>query len=736
MTANKDGSIIFENRWFRLTIDSACVSQSLIFKPSGEECLMCDEDISLFSVTQNRPYHNEIKLSHPNKLTTYQADRVRIEDGKLVVGFEIIPCEAIVDVNEQDDYIAFRLTGFAAHEELYGGLAMSLPPVTEFRVLQLPVKNRENFGEWLNICTGGGVSVCVLGTSEYPRIDSERRKRYRILYADCRKEVRLMDVGAALIVSSKTAMLDCIDSLEHDYDLPLGVESRRRSSVINSSIYWTSNINPDNIDEHISRAKQGGFRMMLIYMESLIGSSGYDMCGTNELIPRFAENDTLRKMLIKIKEAGITPGLHFLQTFIGYRSRYITPSADPRLSLVRHFTLSRALPAEDDSGIIYVNENPEGSVTEPRASILKFAGELISYEGYTTTRPYCFTGCRRGKWDTNIIDHPCGEIGGILDVCEFGARSVYIDQRTDLQDEVAAKIADIYNLGFEFIYFDGSEGAIPPFDFNVPLAQYRVLKQLDKAPLFTMGAAKAHFSWHFLSGGNAFDVFPPEVFKAMIDRYPAEEAPRMRNDLTAVNFGWWAFFGINPEGGNIGTQADMYEYGTSRAAGYDCPVTMMENLALFSSHPRTSDILEVMRRWEDVRAGNLLTEEQKKQLRMLGEEHEHILLINENGEYELVPYRQVKDAAGGNTLEFRAFIFERGGFTWAVYWHPTGSGTFSLPVSGGDITLYDDLRLDPIPFETVGGCAILPLDKRRYIRSTLSEDELVSALTKCTVIHE
>jgi hypothetical protein len=41
--------------------------------------------------------------------------------------------------------------------------------------------------------------------------------------------------------------------------------------------------------------------------------------------------------------------------------------------------------------------------------------------------------------------------------------------------------------------------------------------------------------------------------------------------------------------------ADMFEYGTSRAAAWDCPVTVMEKTEAFKTHPRTDDILEVMR---------------------------------------------------------------------------------------------------------------------------------------------
>ena len=80
--------IILENKHFRLTIGGDCCAKSLVHKASGQECLDTSEDIPLFSVTQPRPYNNEIKLAYPNKRTTFQANRVRMEGDRLIVGFE------------------------------------------------------------------------------------------------------------------------------------------------------------------------------------------------------------------------------------------------------------------------------------------------------------------------------------------------------------------------------------------------------------------------------------------------------------------------------------------------------------------------------------------------------------------------------------------------------------------------------------------------------------------------
>lgn len=469
--------IKLENDQFYLYLRNDCTVQSLIHKPSGTECLMTSETTSLFSLTEERPYNNEIKLAHPNKRTTFQANRVRLEGNKLIIGFELITFEAIVEVKIAPRYMAFKLVDFVITPEDFGRLALTPPPVYEFRLLQLPVKARKNFGEWLNVTWDETVAVNVLAASPFSRIESERRKEYMIMTADVLRDVKLKNCSAALIVSSPDELLNSIETLEMDYNLPRGVASRR-SKQINASTYWANNVTPQNIDEHIKYAKKAGFRMMLLYYAGICKElKGYDLCGNYDFREEYPNGvEDLKKMLQKIKNAGITPGLHFLHSHIGLKSRYLTPIADHRLNLTRYFTLAKPLGTDDTT--IYVEQNPEGSVTEPRCRILKFDGELISYESYTTEYPYCFTGCKRGHNDTNITHHSQGVIGGLLDISEFGASSAYINETTSLQDEVAEKIANIYNAGFEFVYFDGSEGTNAPFEIY---HSFR-LKKLEEWP--------------------------------------------------------------------------------------------------------------------------------------------------------------------------------------------------------------------------------------------------------------
>lgn len=709
--------IIIENKFFTLSLGEDCIAKSLILKSTGDECITPDNEMALFSITQKRPYNNEIKLIYPNKCTTFMANRVRRDGNRLIVGFEIVAFEAVVEVNEQVDYVSFTLVDFIATEDAFGMYCHFINPlpILEFRLLQLPVVKRKRFGGWLNVVWDDNVAVNILSTSPYALIDSETRKDCHIMYAKAVQNVKLLGTGAALIVSPPNKLLDCIDSVEKDYNLPRGVESRR-SDDMNASTYWTCDINPFNVEKHIEYAKKGGFRRMLIYYKALFKEdSNYSYAGDynlNEHYPNGIED--VKNVLQKIKEHGIAPGIHFLHSHIGVKSRYVTPVADHRLNLTKYFTLAKPVGTNDD--VIYVEQNPEGAPLNPDLQILKFDGEVIYYDSYTTEYPYCFKNCKRGHYDTKISCHNLGTIGGILDVSEFSATSVYVDNRTSLQDEVAEKIAQIYNTGFEFVYFDGSEGTNSPFEFNIPYAQYKVYKRFNKKPLFCAGAAKAHFGWHMLSGGNAFDVFPADVFKEKIAEFPLSAAPKMANDFTQVNFGWWDF--------GKDTQPDMYEYGTSKAAAYNCPATILAEIHKIAECSRKDDALEVMYRWEDVRRKKWLTEQQKELLK--NPDNEYILLVNEDGEYELVPYYRIKNAAKGNGL-LSAYFFERLSKTYVVCWHTERDGNLLLPFDSDNFIYEEQLGGSPVNVERTENGIIIPVSCRRYFSTTASKEKLIEA---------
>ncbi len=479
--------IVIENDQMKLVISKEGYAKSLLARPGDAECLMISEKIPVCTITQKRPYQNEIKLAYPTKETTFKANSVRREGDKLIVGFELIPWEAVIGLKITPDFIGFTIEDFRLTVKDYG-INMDEPAISEMWFLQLPVRNRTHYGDWLNVIWDNDHAINILGTDPWARIDSEEGDGFRIMKAGVTEDAKLKGAGAALIVCSTDKLLDNIAGVEDDFNLPHGVNSRR-NEYYNASYYWAYDVAPDNVDQHIRYAKMGGFRAFLIYYTAFTDSWDYRKLGDYDWRKnKFPNGDEdLQKMLVKIKEAGMIPGFHFLHSHIGRESRYITPVPDFRLNLLKKFTLSAPLTKTDTT--IYAEENPADITMTDNRRVLKIGTELVSYKNYTTERPFKFTGCVRGIDKTTVNSQPAGYIFGLLDVSEFGATSVYINQKTDLQEEIAQKLADIYKAGFRFCYFDGSEGVNPPFWFNVAYAQWKVYSRLQPEPLFAEGSS-------------------------------------------------------------------------------------------------------------------------------------------------------------------------------------------------------------------------------------------------------
>ena len=677
--------VVVENARLKLVLGGDARAKSLVVKATGEELLDVTEDIPAFAVVQDRPFNNEIKLLFANKRTEFRANRVRRVGDDLFVGFELVSYEAQIRLTERPDYVLFELVDFPLGPQGANHLTMTYPPVDVMRILCLPVKSRAHFGDWLNVSWDDAAAVSLFAAEPYTWIENTRRHGFRLLTAEAHRGVRLRGTKAALLASATPAFLDAMDVAEAELGLPRGVQSRRDPRM-SRSIYWTGDLSPANVDAHLAFAKRGGFTKMLVYHTAVCDHPGdyADIADYAPDLKRYPRGyDSIREMLAKIKAAGILPGLHVLQTFVGFNTHYVTPVADSRLNLKRHFTLAKPFGASD-AGDLYVQENPADSPTNAPSRILAFGGELLSYAGYTTERPYKFTGVTRGAKKTRAVAHPQGQIGGLLDVCEFGGHSCYIDQASDLQDEIAEKIAKIYDCGFEFMYNDGSEGVNVPQGIHVANAQYRLWTRLAQKPLYTEGAAKSHFGWHHQGGANAFDVFRPEIFKDMIVRWPLYEAPIMREDFTQVDFGWWAI--TSPSEKTVGTQMDMWEFGTSKAAAWDCPATIQFWMKDVTAHPRADDLLAVMRRWEDVRAKRWLTPAQRAALRDPARAFH--LFTDPSGTYELCEIEMLPTPPVAKHL--RGFLFERAGQRIVAAWHTAGKGALAWEL--GPATTLEGLR--------------------------------------------
>lgn len=718
----KSGDVVIENAEMCLVLSPDGRAISLKHKHTGQECLEKGTETPVFAITEYRPYDNELFLIYPAKSRTFAADSIRRVGNELKVGFEQIAYTATIALNITDDYIGFTLKSLDYQIEAFG--VKRRTEVDEFTLLQLPVKKRKFFGEWLNVVWDDKVAVNILATDPYAKIDGFRNKSHYLLYAGMENKVKLMGVGAALITTSKDKLLDRIDRLEKDYKLPQGVESRR-SEAYKYSYYELRNVTPQNIDEHIAFAKQGGFRAMVIYYPDFAKSMGH-FPWRPEYPNGMAD---LQAITQKIRVASMIPGFHIHYSKTAKDDPYVSPVPDARLNLVRIFTLTDSI--ETRTTNITVEENPEGCTMEEGRRFLKLGNELVTYEQYTTTPPYRFTGCRRGELGTKIKEVEKGFKFGLLDV-DTWPLFIRFDQNTSIQQEVAERIGQIYaDAGFQFVYFDGAEDVNPPYWHTVSKSQLLVYNSLKPEPLFSEGALKSHFGWHILSRANAFDLFRPEVIRQATQKYPMAEAKYIAQDFTSINFGWNDY--LAPTEKSTGMQPDMYEYICSRGAAWDCPIALMGKLIQLRAHPRTNDNLEVIKNWEEARIQKFFTQRQKEALQDHGQEH--TLLVNEAGKFELIPYEPVANIAN-HAADIRAFMFVRKGKTWVVYWHVRGEGLLRLPINAGKLHLLEKPGKEISVAQKSDNYSVVPVDNRRYMVFDVPQKQVKSILSKAELLKK
>ena len=299
---NLKDSIVLETESFKLTVGKDALMRSLIVKKTNKEMVLGGAGVPLFSATQERPFNNETKLQHPNTRTTYDANSLSWDGEKLTVGFDTAPYDAVVKVEKGAGYLRFILEDFICKTPGYEHLVMDAPPVAEFRILQLPVKERKNFGEWLNCMWDDASAICVAGCDPWSQIWHEDRPGGKILTADLFSGKKLRGGSAAIIAADgKEPFLDAMDGFEADLGLPRGVQSRR-SPMLNRSIYWTSEAVPSNIDQIIAVAQKAGLKMMLFYYPCFVKSKDYKLLGDYDLeMSTRAVTTTSRRCLTKLR---------------------------------------------------------------------------------------------------------------------------------------------------------------------------------------------------------------------------------------------------------------------------------------------------------------------------------------------------------------------------------------------------------------------------------------------------
>ncbi len=600
-SCNTKEDYVFSNEDFVLEISEQGYARSL--KVGGEECLVKGTEVPLCEILQYRPYDNENFLMFPAKPRSFPSDHIRRQGDTLFVTFRDTWDIAVIKVDVEPHYMGFKLLRVDYRIDDMGVKRQT--EIDEFSLLQLPVRERKNTGEWLNVTWDERKAVCLMGADPKTRIDAFPEGKALRMYAGLDHEVGFRGEGAVLLACPKDDLLDNIAVVEKDFGMPRGVESRRREEY-KWSYYELRDVTLENIGTHIEWAKKGGFRTMVLYYPDFAST-----CGHFVFRPGW-DMETLREICRRITEAGLIPGFHIHYSKVSTDDPYINGGVpDTRLNYVADMVLSRPIGATDTE--IYLEGSPEILRLENGRRILHIGDEMISYGGVFSDAPYRLTGCQRGLFNSRAEAHKAGTHARQPDMDDW-PRFVRIDQNTSLQGEIAERLGEIYReCGFRFLYFDGAEDVPNPYWYNVTRSQLAVYNEMDPAPIFSEGAQKSHYGWHILSRGNAFDLFRPEKLRAAMKKYTLRCAEQISKDFTSVDFGWMDY--LAPDSTTVGMQPDHFSYVFSKALAWDAPVSVMGKLDEIGKSARSEDNFAVMKAWEELKNSGTLSQKDKDMLK-------------------------------------------------------------------------------------------------------------------------
>lgn len=701
--------IVLQNDEMALTLGGDGIVRSLVHKASGEECLQPGVDAPACVIHQYRPYDNENFLMFPAKPRSFASRLCYMRGDTLMVEFNDTYDIVKIKVDITPSYIAFTPVGRDYRIEDYG--VKRVTELDELTVMQLPLKKRERFGEWLNVMWDDSVAVALVATHPTTFIDSRVERDNTTLVAQTHTSVQLYDSGTALVVTRPDSVLDRMDALERDYDMPRGVESRRCAEYP-MSYYELRNVTVDNIDRNIELAKKAGLRTMVVYyVDFAVG------CGHFVWRPEYPRGMAdLQEITRKITDAGLIPGIHIHYSKVAVTDPYINDGTpDRRGNVVSRFSLSE--PVDAEATTIVVEERPEDVRMEDGRRLLQLDDELIMFTDVTKTPPYKFTGCRRGVYNSKASAHGAGSEARHLDVDDWPL-FIRVNQDTGIQREIAGRLGKIYaDCGFRFVYFDGAEDVPMPYWYNVSRSQLEVYNAMKPMPLYAEGAQKSHYGWHILSRGNAFDIFPPERIRPAMRRYTLRCASQVACDFTSVNFGWVNY--LAPGEKTMGMQPDMFDYICSKALAWDSPISLVANMPDLESHPRTDDNLLAINMWETAKLDKTVDPELKKAMR--DPDSEWTIIPRRGRVPEIHRVEQLTPDSLNATMPVRAFTYRiDDSHTGIVYWNVRGESTVTLPDCDARLTTFDGRKLR---IRRDGHSLVIPAGERRILSVGLPYDE-------------
>ncbi len=722
--------VVFETPGFSLTVGQEGRWRSVLEKGTGRECLAAEGDLAVATVrVEGKQYSATGTTGGEGRLEVLFAGNGG-PDTRLRYA---VACAA--------DWVVFRL------DEIEGARPETV-------TLRLPVAIAGNVGPRLNIAWDEETCVCLMAADR--RVDCAARRGEPVVLTASAQDApgpTLEGAAAAVILCPTPRFKSVAREASHGFGLPTNEDAAgtpvKDTDLVRGS-YWFLSFGEDEVERVIDYCERAGIRQVMLSFSAWCRTAGHYLFNEGRY-PNGREG--LKAVVDRLHEHGIMVGMHTFVSKVSKTDPYVTPVPDRRFWKDRETTLASAITAEETEiaaggdlsqwpgSPVAGQKTWEGGVDKHREVII--GDEIVKYasigpEGKWDT----FEGCQRGAWGTTAAAHRAGAVAyhyGV-DGCING---YIIDQETDLQDEVAGRIADIFNYcGFDMVYFDGGEDVDRGrFSYYVSNFQEQAMRRFARRPILHMGTIMTHLLWHSFARSSTVDTYLNTLHGAIISGAPVDKWPTVKEhidrsvsymlsvgqDMMPGELGW---FGIWPRGENTdGLQLDEAEYLMCRSLAYDAPISLQTGFGQMEAHPLTPGILEIVREYEELRLSGAVAQEELAPLREPGRD---FALIRRDKQGRFVPVVPIGPVGG--TTDVRALVGELDGGSVATIWHYLSEGQVLLPLPAGKVRVVD-LRGEPVVCAEKQGRALVPVGSRRHtlICPEVPAAELRAALEQAEV---
>ena len=397
-----------------------------------------------------------------------------------------------------------------------------------------------------------------------------------------------------------------------EFEVAAGLPSPRFDGIWNKvspdvrrSYFFLTSFDVSEFDDALAIARRGGFDRILILQNSWTRATGHYEDNTKSFpdgLPQLV--DTVKRF----QNAGFKTGFHFLAASIYPPDSYLTPVPDERLVYGVETQLAAAVAA--DATFIPTVTAPDAFPKEDggysgHGCVLRVGDELITYTKLKTDAPFGFEGCRRGHLGTKATEHP--KDARIRHLTRaYGYHRIDLD--TDLLQEVAAhfaKIADACNI--DMMYFDGSEwlqGEHWYYNAKLQKAFYDAVKNKN---MLMQGSSYSPYSWHQLARAASADGHGD--LKGYLDQRSPGIAGGITHNAMPQDIGWYYAYDVN-------STIDMYEYILLATLAYDSSMSLQVSVKAAHQHPFTGEILDKIRRFEELRLSGRITPELREKIKI------------------------------------------------------------------------------------------------------------------------